>query len=95
MEQFDAGGQFNTTHKDSGARLPDSTEVADFSALQTYLTGPRIDRVVFSTLKHLATYATGRTLSYNELVFLEQKCCRKASRKRVPHAGCCPIRNQK
>ena len=81
MEQFDAGGQFNTTHKDSGARLPDSTEVADFSALQTYLTGPRIDRVVFSTLKHLATYATGRTLSYNELVFLEQNAVEKLREK--------------
>ena len=81
MEQFDAGGQFNTTHKDSGARLPDSTEVADFSALQTYLAGPRIDRVVFSTLKHLATYATGRTLSYNELVFLEQSAVEKLREK--------------
>ncbi|MAH13634.1 MAG: hypothetical protein CMO33_07825, partial [Verrucomicrobia bacterium] len=81
MEQFDAGGQFNTTHKDSGARLPDSTEVADFSALQTYLAGPRIDRVVFSTLKHLATYATGRTLSYNELVFLEQNAVEKLREK--------------
>ena len=54
------------------AKLPDATEVADFAALRAYLAGPRMDRVAFSTLKHLATYATGRTLTYNELVFLEE-----------------------
>ena len=32
-----------------------------------------MNRVAFSVLKHLATYATGRTLTYNELVFLEEK----------------------
>ena len=32
-----------------------------------------MERVAFSTLKHLATYSTGRTLTYNELVFLEEK----------------------
>ena len=32
-----------------------------------------MDRVAFSILKHLATYATGRTLTYNELVFLEEE----------------------
>ena len=29
--------------------------------------------MVFSFLKHLATYATGRTLSYNELEFLREQ----------------------
>ena len=29
--------------------------------------------MAFSVLKHLATYATGRTLTYNELVFLEEE----------------------
>ena len=32
-----------------------------------------MDRVVFSLLKHIATYAVGRTLTYNELVFLEEQ----------------------
>ena len=29
--------------------------------------------MAFSFLKHLATYATGRTLSYNELEFLREQ----------------------
>ena len=73
LEQFDAAGLFRADHKNAGAQLPDATEVADFAALRAYLAGPRMDRVAFSTLKHLATYATGRTLTYNELVFLEEK----------------------
>ena len=32
-----------------------------------------MDRVAFSLLKHIATYAVGRTLTYNELVFLEEQ----------------------
>ena len=41
----------------------------------THLDGApdRIDRVAFSFLKHLASYAVGRSLSYNELVLLEEK----------------------
>ena len=72
LEQFDAAGQFRADYKNADAKLPDATEVADFAALRSYLAGPRMDRVAFSTLKHLATYATGRTLTYNELVFLEE-----------------------
>ena len=73
LEQFDAGGLFRADHQGASARLPDDTEVADYAALRAYLAGPRMDRVAFSVLKHLATYATGRTLTYNELVFLEEK----------------------
>jgi len=73
LEQFDAGGLFRADYKGAGARLPDDTEVADYAALRAYLAGPRMDRVAFSVLKHLATYATGRTLTYNELVFLEER----------------------
>ena len=73
LEQFDAAGFFRTDYKDAGAKLPDKTEVADYLALRSYLVGPRMDRVAFSVLKHLATYASGRTLTYNELVFLEEK----------------------
>ena len=64
---------FRADHKKAGSKLPDATEVVDFAALRAYLAGPRMDRVAFSMLKHLATYATGRTLTYNELVFLEEK----------------------
>ena len=42
-------------------------------ALKAYLAEDQIDKVVFSFLKHLATYATGRTLSYNELEFLREQ----------------------
>ena len=73
LEQFDAGGLFRAEHQEASARLPDGTEVADYAALRAYLAGPRMDRVAFSVLKHLATYGTGRTLTYNELVFLEEK----------------------
>ena len=73
LEQFDAGGLFRAEHKDAGAKLPDKTEVTNYVALRSYLVGSRMDRVAFSVLKHLATYATGRTLTYNELVFLEEK----------------------
>ncbi|MFL2942316.1 MAG: DUF1592 domain-containing protein [Limisphaerales bacterium] len=73
LEKFDAGGLFRAEHQEASARLPDGTEVADYAALRAYLAGPRVDRVAFSVLKHLATYGTGRTLTYNELVFLEEK----------------------
>ncbi len=73
LEQFDAGGLFRTDHKGAGSKLPDNTEVPDYTALRAYLAGPRMDRVAFSVLKHLATYAAGRSLTYNELVFLEEK----------------------
>jgi len=34
------------------------------------LIAERIDQVAFSVLKHLATYAVGRDLTYNELEYL-------------------------
>ena len=40
--------------------------------LRRYLAEDRIDQVAFSFLKHLATYACGRTLTYNELNYLKQ-----------------------
>jgi hypothetical protein len=52
--------------------LPDQTEVSGVNDLKRYLAEDRIDQVAFSVLKHLATYATGRTLTYNELIFLKQ-----------------------
>ncbi len=73
LEQFDAGGLFNPDSKQGRVKLPDETEVSDYAELRLYLADSRMDRVVFSFLKHMATYAAGRTLTYNELVFLEEQ----------------------
>ncbi len=74
FEQFDAGGLFRSGKKhDPRSTLPDKTEIADANALKDYLADDQIDKVVFSFLKHLATYATGRTLSYNELEFFREQ----------------------
>jgi Protein of unknown function (DUF1592)/Protein of unknown function (DUF1588)/Protein of unknown function (DUF1595)/Protein of unknown function (DUF1587)/Protein of unknown function (DUF1585) len=74
FEQFDAGGLFKAVRVDARSTLPDKTEVADFAALQNYLANDRIDQVAFGFLKHLATYANGRSPSYNELETLRQDC---------------------
>ena len=75
FETFDAGGLFK---KDPGidARsiLPDKTEIKDLNGLKAYLANDRIDQVAFSFLKHAACYAVGRSLTYNELVFLQEQC---------------------
>lgn len=66
FEQYDAGGLIRQDTVDAHSVLPDATEVADANALKRYLATDRIDQVAFSVLKHLLTYATGRTLMYNE-----------------------------
>jgi hypothetical protein len=74
FEQFDAGGLFKMgDNVDARSRLPDDTEVANLNELKAYLADDRIDQVAFSFLKHLASYATGRSLSYNEIEFLKKK----------------------
>lgn len=72
LEEFDAGGRWKTHPVDARSQLPDRTEVSGISDLRRYLAEDRIDQVAFSVLKHLATYATGRTLSYQEINFLKQ-----------------------
>ncbi len=52
---------------DAKSTLPDQTEVDGLDGLRKYLAEDRLDQVAFSTLKHLATYAAGRSLTYNEL----------------------------
>ena len=47
--------------------------VQDVAALKRYLANDRIDQVTFSVLKHLAVYAAGRSLSYNEFEVLKKK----------------------
>ena len=44
------------------------------NGLKAYLAHNRIDQVAFSFLKHTACYAVGRSLTYNELVFLQEQC---------------------
>ncbi|HET6881988.1 MAG TPA: DUF1592 domain-containing protein [Pirellulales bacterium] len=74
LEQFDAGGLFKRGQAvDAKSTLPDGSEVADAMALKQYLAEQRLDQVAFSFLKHLATYATGRTLTYQELELLKDK----------------------
>lgn len=74
FENHDAGGRLKSpASADTRSRLPDGTEVADLGSLKNYLAETRIDRVAYSFAKHLATYAVGRSLSYNELVFLEEE----------------------
>ena len=52
--------------------MPDGTEVSGVNELKRYLSQDRIDQVAFSVLKHLAIYANGRSLTYNELNFLKE-----------------------
>jgi hypothetical protein len=72
LEEFDAGGRLKTQPVDAKSTLPDKTEVAGIDDLKRYLGQDRIDQVAFSFLKHLATYASGRTLTYSELHRLKQ-----------------------
>jgi hypothetical protein len=74
FESFDAGGLLKKTPgTDARSKLPDGTEVSDLNGLKTYLARDRIDQVAFSFLKHAATYAVGRSLTYNELTFLQEQ----------------------
>lgn len=68
FEEFNAGGLFRAgKNVDSLSTLPDGTDVANLTELKTYLLDVRLDQLAFSFLKHLATYATGRTLTHREL----------------------------
>jgi hypothetical protein len=80
FEKYDAGGLFkNVPDVDARSKLPDGTEVEDLKSLKTYLARDRIDQVAFSFVKHVACYATGRSLTYNELVFLQKECIKLRS----------------
>jgi len=74
FEQFDAAGLFkNDADVEARSILPDKTEIQNLNELKAYLADDRIDRVAFSFLKHLASYAVGRSLSFHEVVLLEEK----------------------
>ena len=72
LEEFDAGGRLKQQPADARSTLPDSTEVSGINDLKRYLSQDRIDQVAFSVLKHLVTYANGRSLTYNELKHLKE-----------------------
>ena len=72
FEEYDAGGRVKKEPVDARSRLPDGTEVAGVAELKRYLAADRIDQVAFSVLKHLLTYANGRSLEYSELAYLKQ-----------------------
>jgi hypothetical protein len=73
FEDYDAGGRRKKELVDSRSTLPDKTEVSGVDGLKRYLAVDRMDKVAFSVLKHLTTYAAGRTLTYNELHDLRTK----------------------
>ncbi len=73
FESFDAGGLLKNTVVDARSTLPDGKDVRDLKDLRQYLANDRIDQVAFSFLKHSATYATGRTLTYNEQTWLQEQ----------------------
>ncbi len=74
FETFDAGGLFKKdVAVDARSTLPDKAEIKDSNGLRAYLANDRIDQVAFSFLKHSACYAVGRSLTYNELVFLQEQ----------------------
>lgn len=76
LEEYDAGGRWKTHTVDAKSTLPDKTEVNGVQDLKRYLAEDRVDQVAFSVLKHLATYANGRTLSFYELNQLRQESAR-------------------
>ena len=74
FEQFDAGGLFKQdVNVDARSTLPDETNVAGLNELKAYLANDRLDRVAFSFMKHLAVYAIGRHLGYNEIEWLREQ----------------------
>lgn len=72
LEEFDAGGRLKQQLTDARSTLPDGTEVSGTNDLKRHLAQNRIDQVAFSVLKHLITYANGRSLTYNELNYLKE-----------------------
>lgn len=72
LEEFNAGGRLKTQPADARSTLPDHTEVSGANDLKRYLANDRIDQVAFSFLKHLAIYASGRSLTYSERSQLKQ-----------------------
>ncbi|NCF92051.1 MAG: DUF1592 domain-containing protein [Verrucomicrobiaceae bacterium] len=73
FEAFDAGGLLKRSKVDTRSTLPDNTPIADVTDLKRYLTSERLDQVAFSFLQHLASYAVGRSLTFNEMEYLRRE----------------------
>ena len=74
FEAFDASGQLKAAGiTATGSTLPDGAQVNDMNGLKAYLATERIDQVAFSFMKHLACYAIGRSLTYNEFQSLREQ----------------------
>ncbi len=73
FEHYDAGGLWKKKKVEASSTLPDKTEISGIQDLKRYLANDRIDQVAFSYLKHLAVYATGRDLTFNELEYLRKE----------------------
>ncbi len=75
LERFNAAGLLkgDAERSDTRSQLPTGRDVADVVELKQYLVGEYMPEVAFSYLKHLACYAVGRTLTYNELVSLRSR----------------------
>lgn len=71
FEMFDAGGYLKAKYE-ADSELPDGTEVNDLNEMKKYLIEDRMDQVAFSFMKHLAIYATGRSLNFDEVAFLKE-----------------------
>ena len=74
---FDAGGYLKANYE-ADSELPDGTEVNDLNEMKKYLIEDRMDQVAFSFMKHLAIYATGRSLNFDEVAFLKESSVRLA-----------------
>lgn len=73
FQQVNAAGLFESKAVDAGSTLPDRTKVGGVNDLKRYLAEDRVDQVAFSVLKHMAEYAIGRSLNYNEIEFLRKQ----------------------
>jgi hypothetical protein len=73
FEHFDASGKARTDSTlDSATTLSNGVKLGDFHAFRDYLVQNRQDQVAFSLAKHLAIYACGRQLTYNETMWLKE-----------------------
>ncbi|MFN7681468.1 MAG: DUF1585 domain-containing protein, partial [Planctomyces sp.] len=71
FEQYDASGRRRTDPVDAASALPDGTAVDGVDSLKQYLATDRADQITYNLIKHLATWASGRTLAWTELEQLQ------------------------
>ena len=72
FEHFGADGLLSPEKKEAHSVLPDGTTIDGVRTLKDYLLAHKLDRIAFSVMKHLMTYAIGRDLTYNEVESLKE-----------------------